>query len=158
MPPEQLPLKDLHLPANISWWPPAIGWWLLAVLVIGIVIGLVWLFKRLTRRTALKSAKKHLTQLKQDPKQNNLQKLTALSVLMRRVAISVYPRKEVASLTGQAWLMFLDRNLKSAQFSTGAGKVLADAHFRNTPPTDSDLAQLYQLCEEWLSATTKQTP
>jgi len=30
----ELPLRDIHLPAEPSWWPPAPGWWLLAVVVL----------------------------------------------------------------------------------------------------------------------------
>ena len=28
MDPEQIPLRDLHLPDAISWWPLAPGWWI----------------------------------------------------------------------------------------------------------------------------------
>ena len=28
MDPQQIPLRDLHLPDAISWWPLAPGWWL----------------------------------------------------------------------------------------------------------------------------------
>ena len=27
-------LKDIHLPSPVSFWPPAPGWWILAVLLI----------------------------------------------------------------------------------------------------------------------------
>lgn len=155
MQPTQLPLKDLHLPATIGWWPPAIGWWILAALVLALLLGSFWAYKRLTRPSAFKSANKLLLALKQDQAQDNFQKLCQLSVLMRRVAMSAYPRTETASLTGDAWLAFLDRDLKGAPFSTGVGRCLADAPFRKTPPSDMDIAQLVRLCEEWFKALAK---
>ena len=39
-------LKPLHLPPDPSWWPPAIGWW---VLLIVLVILTGWILYRLTK-------------------------------------------------------------------------------------------------------------
>ena len=64
MQPTQLPLKDIHLPEAIGWWPPAIGWWLLAVLIPLSIALLYWIYKRLTRKTAIKTAKKNLAAIK----------------------------------------------------------------------------------------------
>ena len=35
MDPEQIPLRDLHLPEAIGWWPLAPGWWVVIALVAG---------------------------------------------------------------------------------------------------------------------------
>ena len=40
-------LRDLHLPQAVADWPPALGWWLLAGLVL---FGLVWAMRALYRR------------------------------------------------------------------------------------------------------------
>ncbi|HET9483332.1 MAG TPA: DUF4381 domain-containing protein, partial [Xanthomonadales bacterium] len=48
-------LRDIHLPAEPSWWPPAPGWWLLAILVIAALVFLVrfaWRKRRELRRRA----------------------------------------------------------------------------------------------------------
>ncbi len=34
----QLPLRDIHLPGSIGWWPPAPGWWLLAGLLLAALV------------------------------------------------------------------------------------------------------------------------
>jgi hypothetical protein len=49
--PASLPLRDIHLPAAISWWPPAPGWWLLAIaLTLGpLSVGLWWRWRQRTR-------------------------------------------------------------------------------------------------------------
>ncbi|MGZ4954927.1 MAG: DUF4381 domain-containing protein, partial [Methylobacter sp.] len=101
MNPTLLDLKDIHEPEALGWWPPAIGWWMLAVFIPLLIIFLVWLYKRLTRKTAIKTANKLLTQIKQDQTRDNLQKLSDLSILVRRVAISVSPRAKTAGLTGR---------------------------------------------------------
>jgi len=76
-------------------------------------------------------------------------------MLVRRVAISVSPRAEAASLTGRQWLAFLDKSLTGAPFSDGCGQLLAEAPYRNTSPTELEISQLISLCEDWLKAQTK---
>ncbi|MDD2658829.1 MAG: DUF4381 domain-containing protein [Methylococcales bacterium] len=156
MPTTQLPLKDIHIPEAIGWWPPAIGWWLLAILIPALIVLLYWLFKFLTRKTAIKAAKKNLDDIKQNYALDNITKLRELSMLIRRVSISVNPRTEVASLTGRQWLAFLDKSVTCAPFSEGCGQLLADAPYRNTPPTEQEISQLIDQCEDWLKAQTKQ--
>lgn len=158
MQPTQLPLKDIHLPEAIGWWPPAIGWWLLAVLIPVLVFFSYWLYKRLTRTSAIKTARKNLLAIQQHSSLDNSQKLRELSILMRRVAISVNPRAEVASLTGRSWLAFLDKSLTGASFSEGFGQLLTEAPYRNTSPSDQEISGLIGLCEDWLKAQTKRVP
>ena len=119
MPTTQLPLKDIHLPEAIGWWPPAIGWWLLAVLIPLLMVFLYWFYKHLTRKTAIKTAKKNLTSIKENPALDNSEKLRELSMLVRRVTISVNPRTEVASLTGRQWLAFLNKSVTGEPFTKG---------------------------------------
>ena len=152
MEPNQLTLRDIHLPDPIGWWPPAIGWWLLAVLVPLLCVLTLWLYKRITRKTAIKTAKKLLLKIKLDGSIDEMDKLIALSAVIRRVAISISPRAETASLTGQAWLEYLDSSVKGTPFTLGAGKVLANTHYQKTPATDLDIHALINVCEDWLKA------
>lgn len=148
----KLPLKDIHLPDVIDWWPPAYGWWLVSGTVFLLVIFFVWLYKRLTRNTALKTAKSKLNAIKKNTRLNEFQKLCALSVLIRRVAISLSPREQVASLTGRSWLKYLDSSVKDSPFSEGVGQFLASAHYRDIPVTEQEILLLISLCEDWLKA------
>lgn len=154
MPPTELPLKNLHLPEAISWFPPAIGWWLVLLLIPVFIVLMYWCYKRLTRNTALKTAKTMLVTIKNST-MDNTQKIAELSALLRRVAISATSRTQTAGLTGQAWLAFLDSSLKDAPFTTGAGRCLADAPYRQSAPSELEISQLISLCENWLNAQKK---
>jgi len=152
---EQLPLKDIHLPEPIHWWPPAIGWWLLMVLVPLLIVAAIFLFKRLRRQTALKTAGKLLAALRKDQNRDSLQALIALSALLRRVAISTAPRTDVAALSGEAWLAYLDTAFPDKPFSQGPGRFLADVQYRQAAPEELDLDALFALCEQWLKRQRK---
>lgn len=142
----ELPLRDIHLPAPIGWWPPAPGWWGLLVLAI-LSAGLaVWVWRRWRRVTARKLVLRELEGLSRS-QTSPREKLSALAVLLRRACLSAYPRTEVAGLTGEAWLEFLDRQLGDRRFREGPGRQLLDAPYRRAG--EVDIEALLGLCREW---------
>jgi hypothetical protein len=149
-------LRDIHLPAAISWWPPAIGWWLLLAFFLLAVIGL-WFFYRRRRRNAWRRTA--LDELAKLRRQYQTQLFAPqpivgeLSVLMRRVAISRFPREEAARLSGDAWLAFLDRNGKGdAGFQTEPGRLLAVAPYAQEMNISAEqMNSLFALCEGWIT-------
>lgn len=147
---EQLPLQDIHLPEAISGWPPAIGWWILLLLALLACVAAYYWYKKLTRKTPVKSARALLLNIKQADNADELDTLKQLSALVRRVSISVNPRADVASLTGKQWLNYLDQSVEGTPFSTGVGQYLSDAQYRKNAPEGLDIDQLIELCERWL--------
>jgi len=156
MPPPELPLRDIHLPEAVSWWPPAIGWWLLALLMAGVVFYALWFYKRQMKpKRIVRTAKNLLMELKQNHALTTAEKLSALSILLRRTAISVSTDPKVAGLTGQVWLAYLDQTTKDDFFCRGVGRMLVDSPYRPSPPSDTDIAQLIEGCENWLKTCTQ---
>lgn len=154
--PLDLPLRDIHLPDPVSWWPPAPGWWLLAGLLI-LLAASVLLMVRWYRRGRLgRSARSALERVFVDYRQHGdpQRLLRELSVLLRRIALSYFPRTEVASLSGEAWLAFLDQGLAGSTappggFRQGPGRVLAEGPF--APDSAAvDAPALERLCQSWL--------
>jgi hypothetical protein len=144
--PDLSQLRDIHLPAPVSWWPPAPGWWVLLLLAL-IFAGLVYLFYLRHRRNRWRQiALAELVRLRGETPDRLL---PVLSVLLRRVAISRFPRHDVASLTGDAWLAFLDRALgDGAAFQSGAGRILLNGPYADK--VDADAESLLVLCERWI--------
>jgi len=146
MKPELSQLRDIHLPSAVSWWPPAPGWWgILALVLIATGLAYVLYARRRRNRWRIK-ALAELARLR-DAAPERL--LRDLSVLLRRVAISRFPRHDVAALTGEAWLAFLDRSLGDDKaFQSDAGRVLLSGPYASN--VEVDTASLFILCERWI--------
>jgi len=148
--PPTLELKDIHMPLSPELWPPAPGWWLLAIMLIVLLSLLsVWLFRQWRRRRLQKEVIANLESLGGDYSDAQTpQFLAALSILLRRVALMKYPRRQVAALTGRDWLSFLDLHGGEGQYSNGVGKVLAEGPYLRHSEVDKDA--LLALSRKWI--------
>ncbi len=146
-------LRDIHLPEPVSFWPPAPGWWVLAVLIVLLSVMALWLWKRHRRMAYRRAALVELQRLRQALAQGqaDIPIVAELSILLRRVAISRYGRQQVAALNGVAWLEFLDRTGRTSNFST-QGRALLDAPYRRT--TLQQIEPLLSLAQDWLQVQT----
>lgn len=129
-------LRDWHLPEPVSWWPPAPGWWLLVGLVL--LIGSLslrawrrWRHRTAPARLALVELQGLKAALVSGAEERPL--VSALSALLRRLALARYPRVQVAGLTGPDWLDFLDRTGGAGAFTRGPGRLLAEIPYRAGP-------------------------
>jgi hypothetical protein len=150
---EDLPLRDIHLPQPIGWWPPAIGWWLLVVLVPLLIAALIWLTRRARRMTPAKLALCELDRLQADEITSPQEKAATLSALLRRVAITLFPRQEVAGLAGDEWLRWLDQFMGKPLFSEGPGRGLIEAPYQPIGAVDAEVLAI--ICREWLQNLAK---
>lgn len=147
-----LALRDIHLPDPIPfiWWPLAPGiWCLVFLLLFSIVIVFAWI--RYRRYMApLYHAQKEWHHLQETPQLNEVEKLQRLSILLRRTALTLYPRDEVAGLYGEKWLQFLEKPMKNHSFTQGPGRILAEGPYCNT--ATPHLNVVFQICWDWLRA------
>jgi len=139
-------LRPLHLPDAVSWWPPAPGWWVLALLVLTLAVWLGrWALKRYRHNAYRRAALAELEALRSAQ--------TALfaqhaNVLLRRVAIQAFPQTEVRRLSGGEWLGFLDEHLKQPMFASALGEDLLQAAYADQHKYDTEA--LYQACARWI--------
>ena len=128
-------LNDIVTPPPVPWWPPAPGWWILGAALLAAIAILSWAALLHYRRNAYRRAA--LAEIDAIGKVNDPASAAALSAVLKRVALVAYPRSDVASLTGSAWLSFLDRTGATGDFSHGPAAGLAKAAF-GAPIGDSD--------------------
>jgi len=158
---DDLPLRDIHLPAPVSWWPPAPGWWILLIVAVVLVAALLW-WRR--RKLAIARAPATLARIELEKlrgawvEQGDPQRLLRdISIWLRRASMSLTTRREVASLTGSEWQQHLASMAGEAVFSETEGRLLTEASYRGNLPagTDIDAAQLLAQCERWLDASVR---
>jgi len=157
-----LPLRDIHLPAAISWWPPAPGWWLILAAIICLVLVYVTVRKIRYRRRLKRATKATFETIKQQYLHSHDKQQLArnLSTFLRRASISFYPRHDTAGLTGKDWLNYLDSTLPDSaapRFNSKPGQVLLTAPYMpddnsGNRALDYDAEALLKLCRQWLIA------
>jgi len=155
--PASLPLRDIHLPDPVSWWPLAPGWWALMVLIVMVVLLIAYCIRRYRNHkiSALYLAKQELERIKTDfnINQDKSNLVKELSELIRRLSISIFPREESAGLTGEAWLKFLDQYSAKNEFNNGIGRVLIEAPYQANPEFNTN--ELIGLISRWLESVAR---
>ena len=141
-------LRDIHLPAPVSWWPPAPGWfWLTGIILVAVGIGLYNLYRH--RNTPLQHALNLIESIQQThEQQRNPDNLVTISTLVRRIALQRFPREDVANLYGNAWLAFLDNTGKTNAFTQGPGRCLAEGPYQMRPQVN--WPQLFVCIKQWI--------
>ncbi len=152
-------LRDIHEPTAPGFWPPAPGWWLLAVLLLalGAWLGLSAASRR-RRRAPIRQAEAELSEWQRRAARTQDARAAAdtLAELLKRAALCRYPRTTVAGLSGDAWLRFLDRTGNTTEFSNGAGRVLGDERYARAPKLQPE--PLAQIVRAWLQRHLDGTP
>lgn len=154
-----LPLRDIHLPPPPGWWPPAPGWWIVAALsLVLLALMLRWLLRELGERRWRRRIHAELERIAAShaAQPDAVHLAGEVSQLLRRATRLIDPA--AVALRGDAWLLFLDRQLPPAQrdaapFRSGAGRALADGPYRRTgdPALHAmDVRALLDLARSWL--------
>jgi hypothetical protein len=111
-------LHDVIVSPPVPWWPPAPGWVVSCLLLI---LALVYWIIRAVRHWQSNCYRREALELLENAHFSGGE----LATLIKRVALSVYPRALVASLTGEQWLTFLDQTGRTDAFTKGSGRWIA---------------------------------
>ncbi|WP_300238549.1 DUF4381 domain-containing protein [Pseudomonas sp.] len=154
-------LQPLLLPPEVSLWPPAPGWWLLALLlpVIGFAI---WRWRHLWPRKAVRARSEQpldpvrlaaLAELALLPKPYDGAPagawLQALNALLKRLCRNHYPYSQSHTLNGRKWLAFLDNRCPAAGLTRWM--VLVEGAYKpECKLDDKAIAGLTQAVDTWI--------
>lgn len=149
-------LRDIVIPEPVGLWPPApFVWVLLGAGCFGLAL-LIWRGVARWRAGAYRRA--GLALLSQIEERLLAQgkeaaALADLSILLKRVALAAFPRKQVAPLYGDEWLAFLDSTCKGCAFSSGPGQLLTaatDSRIEEITIHSNDGEQLVRMAGVWI--------
>jgi hypothetical protein len=151
-----LPLKDIHLPNPLPWWPPAPIWFVVfALVLIGLALSAIALIKRYRQQRYCRLALLQLQQLRAQP--NTAGTAANLAYLVKQIAVLYFPQADVAKTTGSQWLRFLDQTTSHNGFEQ-YGQALIDAAYRPAQDAIDSLCPLMDTIERWLHALKSQKP
>lgn len=153
-------LEPLIAPPAISAWPPAPGWWLLPILLAALLWGLWRLWQRRPRRkqpgeeklidplrlAALLELERLPTPQTGEPAGPWLQQLNQL---LKRLCQSRPPHDPSLTLSGRAWLAYLDSRCPAAGLTRWM--VLVEGAYRADVRLDEKaVAGLQQAVSTWI--------
>lgn len=91
-------LKPLIAPAPISWWPPALGWWISGTLLLIALLGLaVWSWKRWRHYRGTRYQREALQLLAAVSEQEPKMQLQEVAAILRRAAICAWGREHTST-------------------------------------------------------------
>jgi hypothetical protein len=141
-------LREIPLPAPVSYAPRTVGWLIVGVLLLAALVWALWRRHRRWvanryRRTALGELAAIERDLRTAP--------AALPALVKRTALVFTPREAIARLTDAEWLAFLDRTYPPGGFVAGPGRLLPVLAY--APPrdlNDGQLRDVVALVRRWI--------
>jgi Domain of unknown function (DUF4381) len=134
-------LHDFYQPPPPSWRPQTIGWYVVfaiaGLLLLWFTVDLVrrWFANRYRREAMRELATTRPEQL---------------SELLKRTALSAFPREKVAALSGEAWLQFLDDSARNDLFGHAPANRLEELALRPATLTREDEAVLRNAVVTWI--------
>lgn len=141
----QLPLHDIVVDHQVSWWPLALGWWLVIAILLASLTGAWFYWRHWQRRRTLKL--KVETLLKAPA-----QSISELNLRLKQVLLLKYPRATLANLEEQAWLQKLIAEVPAAQRDEFQNQFAAFTELRYRPQQQASVDSYQRLVLDWWSS------
>ncbi len=147
-------LHDITTPALVSWLPQSWGWAALAI-AFGLAL-LIWLIRSLRRyrRNAYRrEALRLLDVAAEDIRNSPISEagLQEVAELLKRTALSAWPREKVASLSGPDFARFLTQSAPNMD-EQALATLLDDLEYRASDPVTPhpDDRQIIETARDWI--------
>jgi hypothetical protein len=109
-------LKDIAVPAPVSWMPQTWGWGVVAFLLLCLIAAFsFWALRRYQANAYRRQALVELRAIERriQAPETRRQAIDDLSELLKRVALAAWRREDVAALSGADWVYFLEKHAEA---------------------------------------------
>ncbi|MCB1689200.1 MAG: DUF4381 domain-containing protein [Halioglobus sp.] len=136
-------------PEAISWLPQTAGWAWLGALLAVVILRYGWRKLRHWHRNRYRrEAALRLQQLAQGAAHDSW--LIELNKLLKLTALAAFSREQVARLSGQEWVAFLNQHCASPPFSPDHCRLLARGVYEGATVPDAMRQSLLVACRQWV--------
>lgn len=134
-------LHDIVMPPAVSWWPLAAGWYVLLSLVFFIAVYFGLRFWRRWQKDGYR--REALRQLAK------MDDVSAIAKLLRRTALAVVPRAELAQKTGSVWVDWLARQYPKPM-PPEVYRLLGSGMY-SASDKQEDISSLHNYAKSWIT-------
>ena len=134
-------LHDFYQPPLPSWMPQTIGWYITFSFV---ALAIIWTAVHFIRKWfANRYRREALRELPLLPPEQ-------ISALLKRTALAVWPREKVASLSGDAWLEFLNGSAGDDLFRNIPASLIEELALRSSSLSGEEEQALRHAAATWI--------
>ena len=134
-------LHDFYQPQPPPWVPQTVGWYIVFALLLLLAAWGAWHLCASWRRNRYR---------REALKEMEHADISAIPVLLKRTALVAWPREEVASLSGDAWLQFLAKHGPDSSFDQDVGRRLLDLDYHGSLLDPAEEVELRASATNWV--------
>jgi hypothetical protein len=152
--PEQDPLsqlRDIKTPTGVDWWPLDWGWWLLMLLSVVVLIALIVFIKR---RIAFNRPRKEALKALETISEHADDWPVQFNTLLKRTALSYFPKERISSLHNQQWRDFLLASCPKNAQALNEGLTALHANLYRNSAQHTDFAVSHDAVKMWIKNAT----
>ena len=127
-------LKDIYLPVEPHWWPPAPGWWITAALILAMLWWCGRHFRAYRAATRpIRAAQRMIDSLiakEATATSNDATLANQCNEVLKRLLVVALGMRTLTNQSGETWLRTLDQLSMTTSFTQGAGSALGEDRFR----------------------------
>lgn len=148
-------MNDIAVPDPVGWWPLSQTLIGLFVGIGGILIGLTWYYLTQKRNNRYREEALNLFAQEIAQAESPQQQLQLANKLLKQVAITNYGRRQVAELSGQAWVNFLHQTALYIDQPEHLQACLESAYRPNPIQSEAAIRDTLDYARNWIKGHHK---